>query len=111
MESSEVTGNNWCSHEGLPKGNHMPGLKGCESAFLQAMVKNHANSLVGRIKQAVEMLGLPESQERAAKKAIADIIWDNVHNLNQNIYICCPEGERAIGSNPELVQSLVSENE
>ncbi len=111
MKSSTVASDKWCNHEGLPAGEHCPQLKGCESAFLQGMVNNHANSLVGRIKQAVEMLGLPETQERAAKKAIADIIWDNVHNLNQNLYICCPEGERAIGSNPGLVQSLVGETE
>lgn len=83
---------------------HSPNLSGCECIWIQGIVNDYTNSSIGKVKQAVEMLGLPEKQERATKKAISDIIWKNVEAINEHMWACTPEGSKCIemiGEDPE----------
>lgn len=109
----------YCTHEGVPKGTHAPHLQGCEDSYLQDLVSGYTNSSVGKIKQAIEMLGLPEKQERAAKKAIAEILWTNAHKAMEQMWYCTEEGSKfrpylpepaSYAESHELEESLSGQN-
>ena len=82
----------FCGHKGIPEGSHSPDLQGCESLYLQDLARNYTNGAVGKTKQAIEMLGLPDKQERAAKKAISEILWQTAQRLQEEIWSCTQEG-------------------
>lgn len=71
--------------------------------WLQGFVEDYTNSMVGKVKQAIEMLGLPEKQERAAKKAIAEILWATSAKHQHSIWYLTDHGSKFRPYLPEPV--------
>lgn len=75
-----------------------PSLKDAESAWLQNGIGWEAETIVGRVMEAIEIIGLESKQEEALKKTVKGYIWEGIGCMQQHVWQCTDEYK----NNPEL---------
>lgn len=82
-----------------PVVGHPLELNWTEYYFLQEELDRTFKSMVGKVMEHVEALGLSDRQENAAKSLIKDSIWKQAQRTYANISYWIPEEEKSgVGS-------------